>query len=486
MLKRQRAIWLLVLVAGLCLTVAHSRVYRNLFEGYCLDDAYISFRYADNLAAGAGLVFNVGERVEGYSNFLWVVMLAPFATFQEDLSSAATILGLLLALLSLVVAARGLRDIQGVTSPWALGSMLPLIAGSGYFAAWAISGLETGLYAFLLTSAWYRYSLEQRDAGKRWPLSALLFAGLALARPDGALLCVAAILWHLLAHRRAGVAGTHRHVWLFPLLILAILVGYHAWRFAWFGFYLLPNSVEAKTGGGVYQVLRGLRYFAGNFLLPYLPLLASVFLLRRRNPPAGTALGQILLWGYLGTFVVAGGDWSWGRFFGPILPLASLLFVGMIWHQLKHRPAALPHAISAVLMIITLLYAAFAANITSRQRTWVQWSEYITGDRERVAIGKNGALDVRVVEAVGLVDVVVRRLGEPELGVRGRPQRGRSARGHQLHRLRRPGQPDCPLRRRGRRGPGAGLARGWRRPARRTQSRYQRSRWRHRVRILGA
>ncbi|MGB5138377.1 MAG: hypothetical protein WBP29_07570, partial [Candidatus Zixiibacteriota bacterium] len=40
------------------------------------DDAYISFRYAENLINGDGLVFNIGERVEGYTNFLWVILLA--------------------------------------------------------------------------------------------------------------------------------------------------------------------------------------------------------------------------------------------------------------------------------------------------------------------------------------------------------------------------------------------------------------------------
>ncbi|MEI7425254.1 MAG: hypothetical protein WCK10_04010, partial [Candidatus Staskawiczbacteria bacterium] len=42
---------------------------------WMLDDAFISFRYAENFAAGHGLVFNPGERVEGYTTFLWVLIL---------------------------------------------------------------------------------------------------------------------------------------------------------------------------------------------------------------------------------------------------------------------------------------------------------------------------------------------------------------------------------------------------------------------------
>src|SRR5687768_6252470 len=49
------------------------------------DDAYISYRYAANLVAGHGLVFNPGERVEGYSNFLYVMLVAPgIALFGRD------------------------------------------------------------------------------------------------------------------------------------------------------------------------------------------------------------------------------------------------------------------------------------------------------------------------------------------------------------------------------------------------------------------
>ena len=39
-----------------------------------MDDAYISFRYARNLAEGLGFVYNAGERIEGYTNFLWVFL----------------------------------------------------------------------------------------------------------------------------------------------------------------------------------------------------------------------------------------------------------------------------------------------------------------------------------------------------------------------------------------------------------------------------
>src|SRR5207247_899918 len=48
----------------------------QILGGWLVDDAFISFRYAQHLVDGYGLVFNPGERVEGYTNFLWTMIMA--------------------------------------------------------------------------------------------------------------------------------------------------------------------------------------------------------------------------------------------------------------------------------------------------------------------------------------------------------------------------------------------------------------------------
>jgi len=67
--RRWVSMWLVILmvVAGL----AHA-----LRVAWVTEDAFLSFRYAENLVRGLGLVFNAGERVEGYSNFLWTLWCA--------------------------------------------------------------------------------------------------------------------------------------------------------------------------------------------------------------------------------------------------------------------------------------------------------------------------------------------------------------------------------------------------------------------------
>ena len=60
-----------------CAAVVVAGVVVAALRRFVQDDAFISFRYAKNLADGVGLVWNVGERVEGYTNFLWTVLMAP-------------------------------------------------------------------------------------------------------------------------------------------------------------------------------------------------------------------------------------------------------------------------------------------------------------------------------------------------------------------------------------------------------------------------
>src|SRR3990172_13263565 len=67
------------------------------FWVYINDDAYITFRYSKNLASGNGPVYNVGEKVEGYTNFLWMLILALglFISPSIDVSLLSKVIGTL-------------------------------------------------------------------------------------------------------------------------------------------------------------------------------------------------------------------------------------------------------------------------------------------------------------------------------------------------------------------------------------------------------
>ena len=59
------------------------------------DDAFISYRYARNLVEGSGLVYNPGERVEGYTNLLWTLWIAAGLALHVDPETWSSIFGLL-------------------------------------------------------------------------------------------------------------------------------------------------------------------------------------------------------------------------------------------------------------------------------------------------------------------------------------------------------------------------------------------------------
>lgn len=76
--KDPRCTKVLALVGGSLGLLGVTEHCAKLYHYNAIDDAYISFQYARQFFSGNGLVFNVGERVEGYTNFLWIVLIAPF------------------------------------------------------------------------------------------------------------------------------------------------------------------------------------------------------------------------------------------------------------------------------------------------------------------------------------------------------------------------------------------------------------------------
>src|SRR5262245_35741540 len=138
---------LILLTGFLCLTAFG--VLATRFYEHTVDDAFISYRYARNLAAGHGLVYNPGERVEGYTNFLWTVLISGALRLGWDAEFAGRALGVLssLGLLATIL----WYVAKTVESPAALWVAPVFLAISPGLAVWATGGLETPLFALLVT-----------------------------------------------------------------------------------------------------------------------------------------------------------------------------------------------------------------------------------------------------------------------------------------------------------------------------------------------
>ena len=399
--------------------LGHSWLYRR----YLVDDAYITFRFVQQWVNGNGLVFNVGERVEGYYNFLWIVALAPFAWAGVDLVLAAKVLGVGCSLVALLLTWRFATHL-GMPGIAAL-----LMAASAPFAAWAMGGLETMLFAMLVVIAAYLFVREEEAARGGW--SGLWFGLLALTRPEGLLYGGVAVLlrlWSLWQERR----WPARRDWVRAALLIGIVVTYFAWRYNYYG-YLLPNTVYAKSMGlhprapleGFYYLYESVMALGGVALI-VLPV--AMLLDQRRWHVAErywlSASGALALF-----MLISGGDWMlFNRFAVHGLPLlflaveAGLVRLGQLWQRRWLLPLVM-----SVLVAFALVRSIEGVLISSRvlqpsdqfgtAATYLAAQEWDTDDA--IAVTDAGylpyalPLDVRVIDMVGLTDGHIAHL-DPE------------------------------------------------------------------------
>lgn len=304
------------------------------FRDFVVDDAVVSYSYAKNLASGHGLVITPGwERGEGYTNFLWVILLAVWVRAGVDVFLAAKLLGAALAVAVVLGAAELTAALRARRS--ALDGLAALITAALLpVAYWAMSGLEGGLYTALVV--WCVVRLLRELSGSAWPLSALLAAGVALTRPDGMLVLVVAAAARLFAawrSRREARGGGLRDLVPWLALALAPVLAHELWRWLYYA-YPLPNTFYAKMGAAFrwselrYVRAPGWQYVLGVVfryrLWPFLG--AAAFALARVHRLWARLVVAAVLAALVFFPLYAGGDWmSEGRFLVAGLPLLAAL-----------------------------------------------------------------------------------------------------------------------------------------------------------------
>ena len=296
------------------------------------EDAFISFRYARNLLEGHGLVFNPGERVEGYTNFLWTLELAGIwglfgirpehaAPWLSVFYTAATIA----ALLWWAARLPGLRC-RGLAGWMALG----LVCSSGTFAVWtSAGGLETRQFTFFVVAAVVGLSLHRNR--RRGLLAASISLALAeLTRPEGLLIAGCCIGWFMA--QRAIDAGRLRWEWRELACLIgpfaAVVIAHFLFRYGYYGEWL-PNTYYAKFVRPWWDA--GVRYYAaagletGLYLL--LPLAAAGLWARWRAARDGSyGLALLVIALHAVHIMRVGGDnfeWRPLDFYWPLLALPA-------------------------------------------------------------------------------------------------------------------------------------------------------------------
>lgn len=346
-------------LAALCLLVYFLTLvtYNHLGE-----DAFISYRYTRNLVAGHGLVYNPGEWVEGYSNLLWVLLLAPFEALGIRLHIAARLLSAAFHGAIIVGAYLLARRLLPGELPPLLRWWLPVAVLAEPLLHYHLDrGLETVSWVSLQALA-----LFALGAGASPWLAGAFAACVVWSRPEGigfALALAPAAFWLHQSHRgiplptRQALLNTGRYLLLPVVFCIAQLlfrrVAYGSW---------VPNTVVAKSGGMFASIREIMEFVASHAFWPLAGLAGLVLGYTRSRFRVLSVAGLCLVLAGLLFRLVAGDQHNTGfRYLIPVLVpcLAGLwillvLLAGGLVRRLDFRPPPCGHRRFPVVLLACL------------------------------------------------------------------------------------------------------------------------------------
>jgi arabinofuranosyltransferase len=433
-------VWLL---AGILLLVgiASSGSVLLLQRDYRFDDAFISYRYAKNLAEGYGLRWNRGEApVEGYTNFLLVVALAPFVKGGLDPLRVTQVLSILAAgALGWMLARLARRD-YGATRAEAL-LVVGIFLSLGALGFLCVLGVETVIYTAALFATFASLAVFFETSRARSLVAACLgLLAAFLLRPEALILAVAAALT-LVGPRRPSSPDYRalvraRHGWIVASALLVPILVYATWKVIHFG-DLLPTPFYVKASGtrlvsplGIESVLG---YYDSVKVGVALAVIAAI-LPRRAAASRKVALAFVVLYTLFYVRVDTLMDAGY-RFLYPVTPFLTTLAMPTavaLGRALRRGPGIWmwPRALAVTTAALLALYPApleTARNIGDAARgrsvyAEIPQGEYVLAQRLAqyedvrnltIALGDAGLVpyytDALVIDGGGLNDRVISR-----------------------------------------------------------------------------
>ena len=295
-----------------------------LFDAWLSDDAYITFRVVDNVIHGLGPVYNVGERVQAYTNPLMMLVMSAFASVTREVYFTAIFVSIAASFSAVAVLA-----LKVARSRVTAVAALVVLVFSTSFVSYSTSGLENCLI-FLLSALffWAFFAAEKYSARSLLILTAL-FALSLVNRMDTALLLAPALAF---AYVRNDSVPWPR---MLGVLVAGMLpfVAWEAFAVAYYGFPF-PNTAYAKLSTGIPKseyLVRAFAYYEMSFwqdpmVLPGIIGGAGAVLWARRARTSVPLVGVLL---YLAYIVNIGGDFMRGRMFTAPLFVTMLLVVAI-------------------------------------------------------------------------------------------------------------------------------------------------------------
>jgi len=386
-------------------------------RSFTVDDAYISFRYARNLAGGLGLVYNPGEPVEGYTNFLWTVAIAVGMELGIDPHATSKWLGAAAAMATLVVVYRLSARLHPFSTVPCIATWM--LASSPTFVCWSMFGLEASMFAFLVALGTLLL-FEEHSRARGIPWSGIVFATAGLVRPEAPMFLGLAML-------PLGRAFFARQNLLRGVLFVVPLAAHALWRHSYYGAWL-PGTLAAKTGDLVLQWKIGSAYVLAwvatcGPMLFFSMYAAALAIVRRERELVTIVILTIAVAAYV---ILVGGDWmAFHRFMTPAEPFAFALVCVAVRRIAETRDRA---ALLALALLVAWqgvhrwdgLRDARRKFLKDERRFWDKSAGAVAtwfaehGRPGRIALGDIGYIgwrtDYPILDLLGLVDPTIAAL----------------------------------------------------------------------------
>ncbi len=360
------------------LLIAIALLYAVQFVDFSIppfEDAAMLMRYAQHLAGGHGIVWNIGEHpVDGATDFLFMVVSAALIKLGFTVGQSVRGLGFAAHLLTVLLVYWTNRRVNNASVLFSFLSGLYLAVGLGlsYVAAY----FGTPFFALAAASTWtLGLLLIQKEDSPFWLSLAFALSGLVtgLIRPEGVLLSSLMLLAIIVSR---GLKKSISIIVIFVSVFLVLGGAYFIWRWNYFG-YPLPNPFYKKGGSTLHwDSLRGSLLNTLRLCLPM--VFAFILGFRSRETTKQTLAYLIPILGFASAFILISDEMNYGaRFQYALVPIALMSWTPLVgrlrfsWpDQLSVRERS-AYSIALIFLCASLIYYSWFQNcfLTSYQQT---------------------------------------------------------------------------------------------------------------------
>ena len=358
-----------------------------------LDDAYITYTFAKNLANGHGIVWVIGgDPVYGSTTFTYTILLAFFGYLGFSIPLVSIVLGAIFWGLSNVIIFLIVKDKLGI-----LNAFIAAVFSAISLSALNLSyGMETSLYTFLVLCAFLLYS------NNKLFLSSIVVVVLLMTRPDG-LLVPAMIVGHFLITSDLNLKKRFAIIAKLLMPTLLILISWSIFLYFYFG-SIFPNSLKAKmlfdsSVSGLFDPLFYWKIFIVNpngigSIFTFLFVIIIVIGILKAIWQWKDASNLVFIWAFLCIVIFTllhAPNSPW--YYAPVIPVIYALFLlganlvhdSAVKFMQSHNKYYMPLAIliAQIVLIIFIVQFVFTVQASYQQIKTDPFGEHVYENEER-------------------------------------------------------------------------------------------------------